>query len=273
MPELPEVETVRRGLAEHVVGRTIVGATVVWYKTVHPHAVDDFISRVAGRTIAAAHRRGKYILLELDNGMHMSIHLRMTGRLLVLPAGVAPGPHTRLIWSLSDGQELHFADPRKFGRVNLLDAVAMSALDAKLGPEPLAGAGPGELYLALQRRSVAIKSVLLDQSVIAGIGNIYADESLFVAGIDPRRPACSLSTEEAATLLQCVRSVLASAVDRHGTTLADEQFKGLEGRMGQNQGYLAVFRRTGEPCPRCGTAIERVRLGGRSTHFCPHCQT
>jgi len=273
MPELPEVETVVRGLRRHVAGRTITGVSVGWHKTVQGHEPAAFCAVLTGRRFVSAHRRGKYIVLELDDASYITIHLRMTGRLFILPAGAAPAPHTHIIWSLDDGRELHFVDPRKFGRVALLPAAGLAALDAKLGPEPLADLTPELLAARVRRRSIAVKSALLDQSVVAGIGNIYADEALFRAAIDPRRPASSLTTGEVSALCTAMREVLAAAVERHGTTLSDEQFVGLEGRMGENQGHLAVFRRTGQACPRCGATVQRIRLGGRSTHFCANCQT
>ncbi len=273
MPELPEVETVVRGLRQHVVGRTIIAVHIGWDKTVQSPAPAHFIAGMVGRTIIAAARRGKYILLELDNGTHLSIHLRMTGRLLIEYGGVPIGKHTRLIWGMDDGHALHFVDPRKFGRVALLAASDLDALHAKLGPEPLAGLTPAILAERLRPRRIPIKQALLDQAVIAGIGNIYADEALFHAGIHPQRPASSLSGDEVGRLSAGIRHVLSTAVTRHGTTLQDEQFKGLEGRMGENQGYLAVFRRTGQECPRCRHPVQRIRLGGRGTHFCANCQT
>lgn len=272
MPELPEVETVTRGLRDHVTGRTINSVLVLWNKTVEKPDAEQFAAALAGRSIVGAGRRGKYILLELDNGSRISIHLRMTGRLFILPSGSAAGPHARIIWRFSDGGELHFVDPRKFGRVALLNDAELQRLHTRLGPEPLDDLSPAALGLSLSRRKIATKSALLNQSILAGVGNIYADEALFLAAIAPQRPANSLSGEEIIRLHAALRDVLASAVDRHGTTLSDEQFKGLEGRMGENQGYLAVFRRTGQPCPRCGSPIQRIRLGGRSTHFCPQCQ-
>jgi len=273
MPELPEVETVVRGLRQHAVGRTITAVQVAWHKSVEKPDIDAFVAGLVGRRITGADRRGKYILLYMDNGMTMSIHLRMTGRLFILPDGSPIGPHTRLVWTLNDGYDIHFDDQRKFGRVALLKPADLAVLHTRLGPEPLDGLSPILLAERLHRRKIAIKSVLLDQGAVAGIGNIYADESLFYAGIHPQRPADSLSPDEIARLHDAIRHVLASAIKRHGTTLRDEQFKGLEGRMGDNQGYLAVFRCTGQPCPRCGTPIERIRLAGRSTHFCPRCQT
>jgi formamidopyrimidine-DNA glycosylase len=272
MPELPEVETVARGLRDHVAGRTITGVLVLWKKTVQAPDPAQFALALAGRTIVSAGRRGKYLLLALDNGSNMTIHLRMTGRLFILPTGTAAEPHTRIIWTLSGGHELHFVDPRKFGRVALLDSAALQSLHTRLGPEPLDDLSAEELGQRLARHRVAIKSALLNQSILAGIGNIYADEALYLAGISPKRPANSLSGEEVLRLHTAIRQILATAIDRHGTTLGDEQFKGLEGHMGENQGYLAVFRRTGQPCARCNAPVERIRLGGRSTHFCPQCQ-
>lgn len=272
MPELPEVETVVRGLRQHVVGRTITAVQIGWDKTVQAPDPAAFIAGMVGRTIIAAGRRGKYILLELDNATHLSIHLRMTGRLFIEAAGAPVGKHTRLIWGMDDGREVHFVDPRKFGRVALLAASDLDALDARLGPEPLSDLTPAVLAERLRPRRMPIKQALLDQAVIAGIGNIYADEALFHAGIHPQRPANSLSGDDLTRLSDGIFHVLSTAVTRHGTTLQDEQFKGLEGRMGENQGYLAVFRRTGQECPRCGQAVQRIRLGGRSTHFCANCQ-
>jgi formamidopyrimidine-DNA glycosylase len=271
MPELPEVETVRRGLQDHVVGRRIESVTVLWDKTIETPSAAGYVAALAGRAILAAARRGKYLVLSLDNDQYMTIHLRMTGRLFLLPAGAAARAHTRIVWSLSDGNDVHFVDPRKFGRVALLDPAGLQRLHDRLGPEPF-DIGVEDLARRLARRSPAIKTILLDQSVLAGVGNIYADEALHAAAVSPQRPARSLSDDEVRRLRAAVRDVLLSAVERHGTTLSDEQFRGLEGHIGENQGYLAVFRRTGQPCPRCGAAIQRTRLGGRSTHFCATCQ-
>jgi formamidopyrimidine-DNA glycosylase len=273
MPELPEVETVVRGLREHVVGRVITGVQIGWEKTVQSPAAADFVAGMVGRTIAAVGRRGKYILLDFDNDTHLTIHLRMTGRLFIETAGATAGKHTRLVWAMDDGHEVHFVDPRKFGRVALLATIDLDALDARLGPEPLLGLTPAILAGRLQARRIPIKQALLDQSVIAGIGNIYADEALYHAAIHPQRPANSLSAAELTRLTEGILHVLSTAVTRHGTTLRDEQFKGLEGRMGENQGFLAVFRRTGQKCPRCQHIVQRIVLGGRSTHFCANCQT
>lgn len=273
MPELPEVETVVRGLRQHVVGRTVTAVAVNWHKTVQGLSPDAFAAALIGRRFVEAGRRGKYIVLALDDSAYLTIHLRMTGRLLFLPVSAGPAPYTRLVWTLDNGHSLHFADLRKFGRVALLHAAALDTLDAKLGPEPLDALTPTDLAARLSRRSIAIKSALLDQSVVAGIGNIYADEALFRSGIDPQRPASSLASAEIDRLCTAIHDVLTAAVARHGTTLSDEQFVGLQGRMGENQGYLSVFRRTGQPCPQCGAPVQRIRLGGRSTHFCANCQT
>jgi formamidopyrimidine-DNA glycosylase len=261
-----------RGLRRHIVGHTITAAQVAWAKTVQTESISDFIAAVIGRRIVAAERRGKYILLALDSEMHVSIHLRMTGRLFVLPSHTPPAKHTHVIWTLDDALDLHFVDQRKFGRVALLAPADVDRLNRKLGPEPLTDLTPDLLGAQVRRRSIAIKSALLDQSLVAGVGNIYADEALFAARIHPRRAANSLNDDETLHLYDALRQVLAAAVERHGTTLSDEQFKGLEGRMGENQGHLAVFRRTGQPCLCCGAPIQRLRVGGRSTHFCPSCQ-
>lgn len=271
MPELPEVETVVRGLARTLPGRTIIGVAVFWAKTV-TGAPQEYGPALVGRSFTAAARRGKWIVLGLDSGDSLIIHLRMTGRLCLQPAGAPAGPHTRVVWQLDDGQALHFDDMRKFGRTAVLGPGELATLDGKLGPEPLEGLERRALQERLRRRKIAIKPLLLDQTFVAGLGNIYADEALYAARIDPRRLANTLNAGEVERLLTAVERVLRSAVGYRGTTLGDEQFRDVEGQAGENQRHLSVFRRTGQACPNCGGSIERIRLGGRSTHFCPNCQ-
>ncbi|MGD8623277.1 MAG: bifunctional DNA-formamidopyrimidine glycosylase/DNA-(apurinic or apyrimidinic site) lyase [Anaerolineae bacterium] len=270
MPELPEVETVARGLRASLVGRTIGGATVRWPRTIATHTPAAFERQIAGRSVVSVGRRGKYVVLTLDEG-YLLIHLKMSGRLRVVPAGEAQDKHTHTLFDLDDGRQLRFRDVRKFGRVHLV--AEMEEVTGHLGPEPLADDFDLERFRRLlARRSGRLKSLLLNQTFLAGLGNIYADESLFAAGLDPRRKADSLTADEEARLYSAIRRVLQEAVSRRGTTLDDGGYRDAEGEAGRFQSEIAVYGRRGEPCFKCGTAIERIVLGGRSTHFCPHCQ-
>jgi formamidopyrimidine-DNA glycosylase len=268
MPELPEVETVARGLQERLPGSTITGAAILWPRTLARPTPDEFQARIAGRRIESVGRRGKYVVIKLDRG-YLLVHLKMSGRLLIAPAGEPLDPHIRATFDLDGGRQLRFRDARKFGRVYLVDQP--EEITAPLGPEPLAGAFSQEEFARLLgRRSGRLKSMLLNQEFLAGVGNIYADEILFVARLNPLRRADSLTKEEQARLYEAIRSVLQRAIDASGTTLPDRNYLDGEGRAGE---YLAqVYGRAGQPCPVCGTLIERVVIGGRSTHFCPHCQ-
>jgi formamidopyrimidine-DNA glycosylase len=270
MPELPEVETVARGLHRLLVGRTIVGATVHWPRTIAFPPVDEFHKGVVGRQVVSVGRRGKYVVLNLDRGC-LLIHLKMTGRLLVVPAGDPVDDHTHALFDLDDGSQLRFQDTRKFGRVYLVDDPEQ--VTAQLGPEPLAeDFSLDDFRRLLARRSGRLKSLLLNQQFLAGLGNIYADEALFAARLHPLRRADSLTAEEQARLYVAIRQVLNRAVANRGTTLDDRGYTDATGQAGGYQEQIAVYGRAGEPCPVCQTAIERIVLGGRSTHFCPRCQ-
>jgi formamidopyrimidine-DNA glycosylase len=282
MPELPEVETIVRDLRPHLEGRVVADVQVSWPRTIAepPEDVERFRAGVVGRRIASVRRRGKLIWLCLDDGQSLLIHLRMSGRLVLQPA--ESDRHLRVTISLAhagastDGggkperSHLYFYDQRKFGRIWLTgDAVRMVAL---LGPEPLASDfSPEELAMRLAKRRGALKPLLLNQRVIAGLGNIYADEALFCAGLHPRRAANTLNMEEIIRLHAAIQMVLQQAVGLHGTTF-DGLFVRPDGEEGRHQEGLRVYGQAGLPCLRCGTLIERIVVGGRGTHICPRCQ-
>jgi formamidopyrimidine-DNA glycosylase len=270
MPELPEVETVARGLRGPLVGRTLTGVGVDWPRTIGYPDLEAFQEKIVGRQVVRIGRRGKYVVIELDQG-YLLIHLKMSGRLLVPPATDPLDKHTHLYLDLDDGHRLCFHDVRKFGRAYLVDEPTQ--VTGHLGPEPLAGdLGLPEFRTLLARRSGRLKSLLLNQEFLAGIGNIYADESLFAARLHPLRKADTLSLEEEARLYRAFRSVLRRAVAARGTTLDDQGYIDARGRAGTYQGQIDVYGRTGLPCDSCGAIIERIVVSGRSTHYCPGCQ-
>jgi formamidopyrimidine-DNA glycosylase len=265
MPELPEVETVVRRLRSSLIGRTFGGASVSWERMLQM-PLDEFRLRLPGQCIEAIDRRGKYLVFRLSQGDSLIIHLKMTGDLVVLPAAHAAHRHDRIVFDLDHGLQLRFRDPRKFGRVYLTSEPA--TVLGQLGPEPLDRLFTEEDFLGLfDRRSGRIKSLLLDQHFIAGLGNIYADESLFVAGIRPARRSTSLSEQDKRRLYRAIREVLAMAIEQQGSSLADETYRG-----GRYQDRFLVYGRSEQPCCQCGSLIHRIRLGQRSAHFCPVCQ-
>jgi formamidopyrimidine-DNA glycosylase len=272
MPELPEVETIRRGLEARLVGRTITalrippdkGRPVPVIKGMDQAA---FREGVVGARIEGVSRRGKYLILHLDTSMLLVIHLRMTGALLFPEA--PDDPYVRAVFTLDDGTEVRFTDLRKFGGLWLVDD--LSQVTTALGPEPLSeGFTLDALTSAIANRKAPVKSIILDQRRIAGIGNIYADEACFAAGLDPRRLGATLTEADAAALHAAIRDVLLTGVEQGGASFRD--YRNTGGNVGSMQNHVKVFRRTGKPCYTCGAAIERVKLGGRSTHFCPTCQ-
>jgi formamidopyrimidine-DNA glycosylase len=272
MPELPEVETIRRDLVPLVTGRKIVSA---WVSEDAPRLVqlvprEEFERSLTGQTIKGIARRGKYLVFQLSDGLIWVVHLRMTGRLRHQWAGCAGSdPYVRASFGLDDESWLCFSDLRKFGMMWLVDD--WSLVKSDIGPEPLEdGFDAAAFRAALKRRSAPVKSVLLDQRVIAGVGNIYADEALFAAGIDPRKPASKLSGAAALRLHGAVIEVLHKALDDRGSSFSD--YVDGKGNEGSHHLKVRVFRRTDQPCFTCGTAIRRVKVGGRSTHFCPKCQ-
>ena len=269
MPELPEVETVARGLADVLVGRTFTGVTLRWAKTVAYPTAAEF-QKIVGRRVTSVGRRGKYVVVNLTEGA-LLIHLKMSGRLQVLPRGNLPDRHTHTVFDLDNGQQLHFRDVRKFGRVYLVADPAQ--ITGQLGPEPLASDfTEADFHRLLARRSGRLKSLLLNQEFLAGLGNIYADESLFAARLHPLRKADSLTPEEQHRLYQAIRTVLASAVEDRGTTLDDRGYLDARGEAGSYQDRVAVYGRTGKGCLVCDSVIQRLVVGGRSTHYCPSCQ-
>ncbi|REJ33156.1 MAG: DNA-formamidopyrimidine glycosylase [Bacillota bacterium] len=273
MPELPEVETVRRQLEAELPGRRIRGVRVLLPRTLKNITPGELEERLKGRRFASVERRGKFLLLRLDDGASLIIHLRMTGRLTVVDAAEPDGPYTRVAVALDDGRELRFHDMRTFGTWHYVGEGADSLPPGlrSMGVEPLSDAfSPDALAAICAGRRAPVKAVLLDQRRIAGIGNIYADEALFRAGIDPGRPAGSLTEEELARLHKSIRDVLTDSLAKGGTTVRD--YVNGRGAPGEFQHYLDVYGRAGEPCRRCGTPIVRRKLAGRGTHACPQCQ-
>jgi len=275
VPELPEVETIRRDLERRIVGRGITAVRIP-PDTGKPvpvlKGVDEatFREGVVGARIVALERRGKYLAVRLDTGAFIVVHLRMTGALLHRASDSQPDRFLRAILVLDDGTELRFTDVRKFGGLWLLDDIA-EAVATGLGPEPLSeGFTVAVLAQALKGRKTPVKSVLLDQSRIAGIGNIYADEACFAAGIDPRRLGGTITKPRVARLHKAIQDVLLFGVESRGASFRD--YHDVEGESGNMQMHVKVFRRTGKPCYECGSIIQRVKLGGRSTHYCPKCQ-
>lgn len=272
MPELPEVETVRRTLCDKLIQRTIERVEIITPRQIYHPDPDTFRAELEGAAFTDLKRRGKYLLLELGP-LTLVCHLRMSGHLYVCDPGRPRDKHTHVIFHLSDGMELRYEDQRKFGGFHLLrpDGEGVPPGLANLGPEPLSDEfTPIELALRLADRRAPIKAVLLDQSTVAGLGNIYVDEALFCAEVHPERPAESLEPEEMDRLYICIRSVLQRAVEKRGTTFS-LYFDG-EGKEGDMYDELQVFDRTGQPCPRCGTPIVKLAVAQRGTHVCPACQ-
>lgn len=280
MPELPEVETVARDLRPHLVGATIVGARCSWARTLRTHDPVAFADAVAGRRILSVGRRAKQLVIELSGETALTVHLKMTGQLFIVPASAPVDPYVRLVLELADGRELRFRDIRKFGKVGLygrdpvsgelVTEVGGSAVFAAIGPEPLDDAYTVKVFRSrLRRRSGRLKPLLLDQSFVAGVGNIYADEALWRSRLHPLRTVGTLRVADERRLHQEIRAVLGEAVERRGSSIDDYTAPDGDGSM---QERLDVYQRTGAPCRRCGRAIKRIVVGARSTHFCSWCQ-
>jgi len=274
MPELPEVQTIVNDLNDaDVIGIPISSAMVFWARTIASPGSKSFCRRLKDRKFTAIRRRGKYLVFDIDNGNTLLLHLRMSGRLHLVAANTPRIKHEHVILSFTDGRHLRFHDPRKFGRLSLLKDPA-PILD-RLGPEPLA---PGFTVMALgkllKNRKRILKPLLLDQTFIAGLGNIYVDEALWEAKLHPCRLAFTLSNPEIKALRLAIPRVLKRGLKNLGTSLGsgETNFYSVASRQGRNKDQLNVFRRTDLPCPRCKAKVERIIVGQRSTHICPKCQ-
>jgi formamidopyrimidine-DNA glycosylase len=287
MPELPEVETVRRGLTKLLPGKTVSKVTYDWPKG-FPNSSSDVERNLVGSKILAVRRRAKVLIIDLSSGYSLVIHLKMTGQLVFQSkvehfgaghpndslVGELPDRSTRVIFSFVGGGKLFFNDQRKFGWVRLMPTTEIEQLDffKKVGPEPLAADFTASDFIAcLKRRAKSgIKAVLLDQTVVAGIGNIYADESLWAAKIHPLTHVQDISVAKLGGLYKELRRILQLSIEKGGST--DRNYVDAEGKKGSYLSFAGVFRREGQPCPRCGTTIIKIRVAGRGTHICPHCQ-
>jgi formamidopyrimidine-DNA glycosylase len=275
MPELPEVETIRRQLSEHVRGRTITDVEVLDPLLVDPLDPRDFEQRVMGRSISALERTGKYLFVELDHGEALALHLRMTGQLLWSPAEPDEAvPHARAVFRIDDGSVITFADVRRFGRAWLLPPGRADRERAWGGRTGVDARSPRftahGLGHSLSGRTAAIKALILDQRIVAGVGNIYADEALFRARIHPRRPGGSLSPAEVSRLHRAIRDRLRMGISVGGASF--DRYRDAHGGLGGMQDLFLVHRRRGEPCPRCRTTIEKGVVAQRGTYWCPRCQ-
>lgn len=286
MPELPEVETIRIGLAKLLPGLTIKDVQHDWPKS-FPNAPSDVARFMVGARITKVSRRAKVLLIELSSAYSLVIHLKMTGQLVYVgkkrfgvghPSssliGNLPDKSTRVTIDFTDGSQLFFNDQRKFGWMRLLPTIQVPEIDffKKVGPEPLEDNFTVDKFIErlMRRRGSSIKAVLLDQTVLAGVGNIYADESLFAAKIHPLTPVAAISRPKLVLLYNGLRDILNLAIKQGGST--DRSYVDAEGKKGSYLSFAQAFRREGQPCPRCGTIIQKIRVAGRGTHICPHCQ-
>ena len=268
MPELPEVETIKNELAPYVVGQSFTKVDICDEKVVCGGSAEEVRRGLIGQKVQSLERRGKYLIFHLSNGKSLIIHLRMTGVLLLNPGGV--DHYTRAVFHLSNRHRLVFSDRRRLGVMWLVDDA--DTVVGKLGPEPLDESfTPGILGQRLSRHHIPVKAALLDQCIVAGIGNMYADEALFAARIHPLRKADALSPKEVQTLHRCIRQVLQAAIGSKGASV--DTYVRPEGELGTAHSDFKVAHRGGESCPVCGSTIERVLVQNRGTYFCPRCQT
>ena len=286
MPELPEVETVRTGLAKLLPGRMVADVWHDWPKS-FPNAPADVVKFLINAKIKDVRRRAKVLIIGLSSDHSLVIHLKMTGQLVFEGSarfaaghpndsliGKLPDKSTRVVIDFKDGSKLFFNDQRKFGWMRLLPTLELPEIDflKKIGPEPLEDDFTVKDFIErlMTRRNSAVKAVLLDQTVIAGVGNIYGDESLFLAKIHPARRVGNISRTKLVALYNDLRQVLNAAIENGGST--DRNYVNAEGQKGSYINMAQVFRREGQPCPRCGTEIIKIRVAGRGTHLCPNCQ-
>ncbi len=265
MPELPEVETVKKELEKAVLGKRIKEACVYAAKIIREPSVDKFKKGVKGAVIKKILRKGKLLILELSNGKSLAIHLKMTGQLIY------PGDtkKSRVSFKLSDGRWLDFNDQRLFAELRLIDDWRSLKFVQNLGPEPFE-ISLEDFKSILKKRKTRIKPLLMDQTIISGIGNLYAAEALFRAGINPARPSSSLSAKEQERLFKEIKDTLREAIKCQGSSV--DQYVQLDGSAGDYVRFHKVYDRAGQPCKVCGTPIKRISLGGRGTYFCPNCQ-
>lgn len=270
MPELPEVETTRRGIEPHIAGHTIL-AVIVREPRLRWPVPENIHQILSGKTIVRVKRRAKYLLLDTGSG-HLILHLGMSGSLRVLATDTPAEKHDHIDILFSNGQRLRYTDPRRFGAVLWSESpLHEHKLLKNLGPEPLDGEfTPERLYRMSRGKRVPIKTFIMDNKVVVGVGNIYASEALFKAGIRPDRACEKISRSRYERLVEAIKETLAKAIEQGGTTLRD--FVGGDGKPGYFQQELAVYGRAGQPCIKCGTLIQTIKLGNRSSCFCPHCQ-
>ena len=273
MPELPEVETIRRDLAALLGGRIFAEVEIYYSGSIKIPTATRLQQELPGRKITTINRRGKYLLIHLHDDTVLVIHLRMTGQLLFCEHNYSPDKHTHMVFHFRDGTALVFHDVRKFGTIYWLPAHALGQIKglSTLGPEPFSPEFNADyLFAQAKRRKTSIKALLLKQEVIAGLGNIYADEALYRAGIRPDRPASTLNLEECKKLYQSICEVLNEAIYWWGTTMSD--YRDAAGGRGAFQNHLQVYKQNDKPCLRCGQKIHRTVVAGRGTYFCPSCQ-
>jgi len=273
VPELPEVETVRRRLQPLLEGRTLAEVEILDGRLTRPHDPDEVAAELRGERVDEVARRGKYLIVRFASGRALLVHLRMTGAFLHAPAGSLPGdPHRRAVVRMDDRSDVAYRDVRRFGTWLLLEPEEVEPyLAVRLGPEPLEDDfTPEFLRERLRGRRAPLKAAVLDQRTVAGLGNIYADEALWRARLHPRREAGTLRRPQLELLHGTIREALELGIARQGSTLRD--YRTPDGAPGTMQHEFAVYGRLGEPCDRCGTPIERIVVGGRGTWFCPRCQ-
>jgi formamidopyrimidine-DNA glycosylase len=273
MPELPEVETVRRRLAPLLEGRRFERVEISDPRLTRPHDPFETARELEGERVVAVDRRGKYLIVRFESGRALLVHLRMTGSLRHAPNGTLPAdPHRRAVVTLDDASDVAYRDVRRFGTWLLLEPADVDEyLESRVGPEPLAGTYRARhLGERLAGRRAPIKAALLDQRTVAGVGNIYADEALWRARVHPLRPAAELTLDEVKAVHRSVRAVLQAGIRRQGSTLRDYHLP--DGTSGTAQERFEVYGRAGGPCSRCGTPIDKIRVAGRGTWYCPGCQ-
>jgi len=269
VPELPEVETIRKALDKELRGLKI---QALWWddpKLLQPDP-ETVRKTVLGASFKAVRRRAKLLVFDLSNGWHLLVHLRLSGRLLFRDQTDPADDYVHVKFSLSAGKELRFANARKFGYVKLADDATVQEVLSEYGPEPFDGLTLERFREILSQSRVAIKKLLMDQKKISGIGNIYANDALFLARIHPERPASSLSEDEVRSLFEAIENVLREGLESGGAS--DQWYRNAYGGKGHYQEHFKVYGKAGQPCPRCGGKIQRIEVGGRGTFFCPNCQ-